>query len=81
MCEANKIEIEQLIKKLNIKKYTSSVNYISKDQGAEILINEIGEDFVEFYGSNPLLNSIDIFLKSITTSRIFPFRTFTYFAC
>lgn len=62
--EANKIEIEQLIKKLNIKKYTSSVNYISKDQGAEILINEIGEDFVEFYGSNPLLNSIDVFLKS-----------------
>ena len=62
--EANKIEIEQLIKKLNIKKYTSSVNFISKDQGAEILINEIGEDFVEFYGSNPLLNSIDVFLKS-----------------
>ena len=62
--EAKKIEIEQLIKKLNIKDYTGSVNYISKEKGAEILINEIGEDFVEFYGSNPLLNSIDVFLKS-----------------
>ena len=62
--EAKKIEIEQLIKKLNIKDYTGSVNYISKEQGAEILIDEIGEDFVEFYGSNPLLNSIDVFLKS-----------------
>ena len=62
--EAKKIEIEQLIKKLNIKDYTGSVNYISKEKGAEILMDEIGEDFVEFYGSNPLLNSIDVFLKS-----------------
>ena len=62
--EAKKIEIEQLIKKLNIKDYTGSVNYISKEKGAEILIDEIGEDFVEFYGSNHLLNSIDVFLKS-----------------
>ena len=62
--EAKKIEIEQLIKKLNIKDYTGSVNYISKEKGAEILIDEIGEDFVKFYGSNPLLNSIDVFLKS-----------------
>lgn len=62
--EAKKIEIEQLIKKLNIRDYTGSVNYISKEKGAEILIDEIGEDFIEFYGSNPLLNSIDVFLKS-----------------
>jgi len=61
--DAKKIEIEQLIKKLNIKDYTKSVNFISKEKGAEILINEIGEDFIEFYGSNPLLNSIDVFLK------------------
>ena len=62
--DAKKIEIEQLIKKLNLKDYTNSLNYISKDKGAEILINEIGEDFIEFYGTNPLLNSIDVFLKS-----------------
>ena len=61
--DAKKIEIEKLIKKLNIKDYTKSVNFISKEKGAEILINEIGEDFIEFYGSNPLLNSIDVFLK------------------
>ena len=62
--DAKKIEIEQLIKKLNLKDYTNSINYISKEKGAEILINEIGEDFIEFYGTNPLLNSIDVFLKS-----------------
>ena len=61
---AKKIETEQLIKKLNLKDYTNSIKYISKEKGAEILINEIGEDFIEFYGTNPLLNSIDVFLKS-----------------
>ena len=61
---AKKIETEQLIKKLNLKDYTNSINYISKEKGAEILIDEIGEDFIEFYGTNPLLNSIDVFLKS-----------------
>ena len=68
--DAKKIEIEQLIKKLNIKDYTKSVNFISKEKGAEILINEIGEDFIEFYGSNPLLNSIDVFLKSENVSTL-----------
>ena len=62
--DAKKIETEQLIKKLNLKEYTNSIKYISKEKGAEILINEIGEDFIEFYGKNPLLNSIDVFLKS-----------------
>ena len=61
---ATKIETEQLIKKLNLKDYTNSISYISKEKGAEMLINEIGEDFIEFYGTNPLLNSIDVFLKS-----------------
>lgn len=61
---AKKIETEQLIKKLNLKDYTNSISYISKEKGAEMLINEIGEDFIEFYGTNPLLNSIDVFLKS-----------------
>jgi len=62
--DAKKIETEQLIKKLNLKDYTNSISYISKEKGAEMLINEIGEDFIEFYGTNPLLNSIDVFLKS-----------------
>ena len=60
---AKKIETVQLQKKINLKPYTKSVNYISKEKGAEILIDEIGENFLEFYGSNPLLNSIDVFLK------------------
>lgn len=61
---AKKIEIAQLQKKINLKNYTKSNKYISKEKGAEILIEEIEENFLEFLGSNPILNSIDIFLKS-----------------
>ncbi len=69
---AKKIETIQLQKKLNLKSYTKYINYISKEKGAEILIDEIGENFLSFYGSNPLLNSIDVFLKfSFVNSSIF----------
>ena len=61
---AKKIEIVQLQKKINLKNYTNSINYISKEEGAEILIEEIEENFLEFLGTNPILNSIDIYLKS-----------------
>ena len=61
---AKKIEIVQLQKKINLKDYTKSINYISKEEGAEILIEEIEENFLEFLGTNPILNSIDIYLKS-----------------
>ena len=45
--EAKKIEIEQLIKK-RILKTTPTRVYVSKEKGAEILIDEIGENFIEF---------------------------------
>ena len=61
---AKKIETVQLQKKINLKNYTKSIKYISKEKGAEILIEEIEENFLEFLGTNPILNSIDIYLKS-----------------
>ena len=61
---AKKTEIVQLQKKINLKNYTKSIKYISKEKGAEILIEEIEENFIEFLGTNPILNSIDIYLKS-----------------
>ncbi len=61
---AKKIEIAQIQKKIKLKDYTSSMSYISKDRGAEILIEEIEENFLEFLGTNPILNSIDVYLKS-----------------
>ena len=44
--------------------YTKSVSYISKKEAAERYSEDIGEDFLEFLGENPLKNAIDISLKS-----------------
>ena len=52
-----KAELKQAI-------YSKEVVYISKKEAAEIYAEEIGEDFVEFLGDNPLKNAIDVTLKS-----------------
>lgn len=44
--------------------YTKSVTYVSKDDAAKIYSEEVGENFMEFLGENPLKNSIEISLKS-----------------
>ena len=54
------IQIKQLQKSLKLKKETKNVVYISKEKAAEIHAESIGEDFIEFLGYNPLLNSIEV---------------------
>lgn len=44
--------------------YVKSARYISKDEAALIYKKELGEDFVEFLGYNPLQNSIDLHLNA-----------------
>lgn len=43
--------------------YILRTEYVSKDQAAKNLKEDLGEDFVEYLGKNPLLPSIDIYLK------------------
>ena len=49
---------------LATKKYTKTLRFLSKEEAAKIYSKDIGEDFLEFLGKNPLKNSIDIYLKS-----------------
>ena len=49
---------------LKEKEYTKAVTYVSKEEAAEIVKKENGEDFMEFVGYNPLKNSIELFLKA-----------------
>jgi cell division transport system permease protein len=49
---------------LKEKEYTKSVSYVSKEEAAEIVIKENGEDFMEFVGYNPLKNSLELFLNA-----------------
>jgi len=61
---AKDIEIRQLQKKLELNSATKRVDFISKEEAAEQHAQEIGEDFLEFLGYNPLLNSIDVFFNA-----------------
>lgn len=61
---AKDIEIKQLQKKLELNAATKKVVYVSKAEAAEQHAQEIGEDFIEFLGYNPLLNSIDVFFNA-----------------
>ena len=61
---AKEVEINQLNKSLALAEYTRTTNYVSKEEAAEAHSKEIGEDFMEFLGYNPLQNSIDVYLKA-----------------
>ncbi len=54
--EADKIWFQ---KELDATEYIKSTKYITKEQAAKELMDELGEDFIGFLGYNPLLASID----------------------
>ncbi|MDM9631368.1 cell division protein FtsX [Robiginitalea aurantiaca] len=67
---AKEVEISQLQKSLVMADYTKSAVFVSKDEAAEQHSADIGEDFLEFLGYNPLKNSIDVNLKADFVSTI-----------
>ncbi len=61
---AREAEVVRLQKVLNAAAYVRVAEYINKEQAAETLKEELGEDFVEFLGYNPLLASIEVKLAA-----------------
>ena len=61
---AKPVEIDQLQKSLAMADYTKSALYVSKEDAAEQYSEDIGENFQEFLGYNPLKNSVDVNLKA-----------------
>jgi cell division transport system permease protein len=57
-------DIRMLQKDLDAKSYVKSTTYVSKDDAADKLKAELGEDFVSFLGDNPLPPTIDVYLIS-----------------
>lgn len=53
-------EVQRLQKILNASPYVRQATYVDKEQAAEIMKDELGEDFVNFLGYNPLLASIEV---------------------
>lgn len=61
---AKDVEIKQLEKSLAMSTYVKSTDYVSKEQAAESIKAENGEDFMDFLGFNPLQNSVDVIVKA-----------------
>ena len=57
-------QIKTFRESLLTEEFSKKVIYTSKAQAAKKYSEEIGEDFLEFLGENPLKNGIDIYLKA-----------------
>jgi cell division transport system permease protein len=57
-------EVLRLQKTLGATEYVKSTKFISKEEAADQLQKDLGEDFVGFLGYNPLFSSIDVKLHA-----------------
>jgi cell division transport system permease protein len=53
-------QIDGLIQEINSSRFAKNVSLITKEQAAAQLKENLGEDFISFLGSNPLLNALDV---------------------
>lgn len=53
---------------LQKKAFVNKVVYITKDEAAKEYKKDLGEDFLQFLGDNPLKNGIDIYVKAAYVS-------------
>lgn len=60
--DAREADIRMLQKELDAKPYVKLTRYVSKDVAAMNLREELGEDFLDFLGYNPLMPTIDVYL-------------------
>ncbi|MCK0179623.1 permease-like cell division protein FtsX [Flavobacteriaceae bacterium S0862] len=69
---AKEVEINQLEKSLTLASYIKETKYISKEDAADFMKGEYGEDFLDDIGHNPLQNSIEVNLKAdfVTEQRL-----------
>ncbi|WP_339751540.1 permease-like cell division protein FtsX [uncultured Winogradskyella sp.] len=69
---AKDVEVNQLKKSLAMADYTKEALFVSKEEAADFMKAETGEDFMDFVGYNPLKNSIDVHLKAdfVTTEKL-----------
>jgi cell division transport system permease protein len=60
--DTKEADIRLLQKDLDAKAFVKSTEYISKEKAATKMKEELGEDFINFLGDNPLPPSIDVYL-------------------
>ena len=62
--DAPEVDVRHMVKELQMKEYVKEVELITKDEAAEEFQKEVGEEFVEFLGYNPLTDVLDIKLNA-----------------
>jgi cell division transport system permease protein len=67
--DAREADIRMLQKDLDAKPSVKSTEYVSKDEAATKMKEDMGEDFISFLGDNPLPPSIDVYLYAGYTNR------------
>ncbi len=61
---ASSAQTDGLVQEISNSNYAKSVTLVNKEQAAEKLKIDLGEDFVSFLGRNPLLNSLEVKLNA-----------------
>lgn len=61
---ATSAQIDALQQEISASAFAKSVAHITKEQAAEKLKGDLGEDFISFLGYNPLLSSLDVKLNA-----------------
>jgi len=62
--EADSTMSQELITRITSLEYIKSARLVSKEEAAEALKKDLGEDFIAFLGYNPLYPSVDIRMKA-----------------
>jgi len=58
------VDVAKMQKTLDASEYVKSTEFINKEEAATRLQKDLGEDFIDFLGFNPLLSSINVHLKA-----------------
>ncbi len=62
--DSREVDMIQLKKTIDVAPYPKETRFVTKEEAAQVLQQELGEDFIAFLGFNPLLPSIDIRLNA-----------------
>jgi len=62
--DIKEVDMIRLQKNLDASDFVKSTEFITKEKAAQDLQKDLGEDFINFLGYNPLLSSIDIKLNA-----------------
>ena len=69
--ESKKVEIIQFEKNLDINNNIKSFEFVSKENAASSLSEDLGENFIDYLGYNPLYDSYNIFFTAENVNTIY----------